>query len=191
MKERTLAGLLTLLFVLAGIGSLRADLPGARFFRQNPGPPIPHLHENAVPIRIEVSTTAQQPTLFVPKSLLSRARKIALAPGAPALAQSRSNSWFPAAVLVVGFGLSGLLLVQRRCRWIVPGLLLTVVLWRSSSGAWANPVVPPGYKLPQAQPQANPPFAVKEVLVETTEEGHCIRLVLPRATAAELAAQGQ
>ena len=61
--------------------------------------------------------------------------------------------------------------------WIAPLLLGTVLLWGVASAVWAN--APPPVLLEQAV-KNKPPIPLKDVLVETTEKGDSIRLVLPR-----------
>ncbi len=183
------AGLLAVALLLAVGAASRADLPGARLFRptdarfQPVGRPIPVQPRNAVPIRLEVSDTASRTTLIVPRNLLGQAKKVARLGSATTPEQAAATAWFPLAILTLGFGLSGLLLVRGRWRWGIPGLLLALILYGAASRVWANP---PAASISAPRPLVDPPFPLKDVLVETAEKGDCIRLVLPRTVAKDL-----
>jgi hypothetical protein len=151
------------------------------------GPPRLLDPDNAVPFVVEVSDDAKSPRLLVPRGLLSRVKKVAVRDdaGAPRFA----GRLMPlSAGLALAFAGAGLLLVRSGA-----GLRRLAVLV-AVGGALALAGLAVAVQ-PVAVPMPPPPIALEGATVEVVEEGDMqrldqgptVRLVLPRATAADLA----
>jgi hypothetical protein len=165
--------------VLLGLtATLRADLPGPhprrRIFVHSP---------NAVPIVLEVSDTLQEPRLILPRPLLGSARKVAR--GCPEWRGGMPLA--TGAALALTLGLAGLGFTYRRNRPVLRALLVLAVLTGAVgigvAGLRANPVPLPAIKDVQV------PLSLEGVVVEVTDQGEAVRLVVPRAQTANLARQ--
>jgi hypothetical protein len=129
-----------------------------------------------VPLTVEASPAETEARLLVPRRLLRNAAPVARLDGQRPLFAVLGGA------LLVGAG--GLGLVRRRS--LVLALALAVGALAGRAALWANPP-------PWRGPILGPPNTVEveglrvAVTVEVVEEGDMVRLLLPRALAADLA----
>jgi hypothetical protein len=161
---------------LLGVGVARADV-GPHFFR--PERPLPSFH--IVRVEITTSTEVTQPKLVIPRGRLQHAHKVAVL--------SRPSVLVSLAVALTA-SLCGFCLLGRRRfghRFLL-GALIVAGLSLGGALGWANPALPPGPRVPAAVPVPPSLLTLPNVVYEV-DDGIEVRLVLPRAVAADLARQ--
>jgi hypothetical protein len=181
---RTVSVLIGAAFLfLALVAAVRADIPG---FGPKPRRSIGVLPDHARPVVIEVDDKLSGPRLIVPKWLARLARPVA------ATSPGDRRGHGPAMPLPVGIAFTvslaatGLCLVGGRK---VPAVLLAAVVLCGVTGAaavWAN--APPPLR-PPPKKQYPGGLPLEGVAVEFVDRGDSIRLVVPRALVADLAAK--
>jgi hypothetical protein len=145
---------------------------------------------NAVPIRLEASDEAKEATLYIPKALLSKAKRTG-ADGAKAHAWTAPSALVAGVGLAVALGASCLGLLRLRNRPGGLGLLsiLALVVFRIVCLCTLQPNAPVPREIYTRLRAPSADLPAGNVTVSIGDDGDAVRLVVPKSQLAEWAAR--